>query len=144
MVRAFFLKALQGVKILMVHKKNKAQALVEFVIVLPILLLILMGIIQFGLVLNAYLTITNISREGARAAAVGTSYIDVDNLIISSAPNLDSEQLNINISPSEGNRKSGETLTASITYNYKLTVPIISKLFNNEILLKAETSMRIE
>lgn len=129
---------------MLLSKKKKGQALVEFALILPILLLILMGIIQFGLVINAYLTISNVSREGARAAAVGTSYTDVDSLIISSAPNLDSNKLTINISPSEGNRRSGETLTAHITYNYKLTVPIISSLFNNQIILNAETSMRIE
>ncbi len=48
------------------------QSLVEFAMVLMPLLVILLGIIQFGFVFNAYVTITNAAREGART---GTIYI---------------------------------------------------------------------
>jgi Flp pilus assembly protein TadG len=48
------------------------QALVEFVAVLLPLLLVLVGIIQFGLLFNTNVTITNAAREGARA---GTIYV---------------------------------------------------------------------
>lgn len=52
----------------MVHpvKKQKGQSLVELAIMLPILLIILLGIVDFGRVFYAYVTITNASREGAR------------------------------------------------------------------------------
>jgi Flp pilus assembly protein TadG len=43
---------------------------VEFAIVLPVLLLILFGIIEFGFVLFEKQVITNASREGARAGIV--------------------------------------------------------------------------
>ena len=46
------------------------QAFVEFVIVLPLLVLLLMGICQFGLAFHNYLSITDATRVGARAAAV--------------------------------------------------------------------------
>ena len=53
-------------------KKNcYGQSLVEFALVLPILLALVMGIIQFGIILNGYVTITHAVREGARLAAVG-------------------------------------------------------------------------
>jgi Flp pilus assembly protein TadG len=44
--------------------------MVEFVIVLPILVLLLLGITQFGLVFHNFLSITDATRVGARAAAV--------------------------------------------------------------------------
>ena len=50
--------------------KTRGQSLVEFALVLTPLFLVLLGIIQVGLVLNAYVTIANASREGARAASV--------------------------------------------------------------------------
>lgn len=50
----------------------RGQALVEFVAVLLPLLLVLVGIIQFGLLFNTNVTITNAAREGARA---GTIYV---------------------------------------------------------------------
>ncbi|MFA9399265.1 MAG: TadE/TadG family type IV pilus assembly protein [Clostridiaceae bacterium] len=127
-----------------VIKDNKGQALVEFAIILPILMLIVMGIIQFGFMINSYLTIANLSREAARLGIIGSSYSEIENDIIFKAPNLDADELSINISPSDSNRKSGDTLNVKIYYNYKLTVPIISSMFNNEIELSSECSMRIE
>ncbi len=51
---------------------ERGQSLVEFALVLMPLFLILLGIIQFGFIFNAYVTITNSTREGAR---LGTVYV---------------------------------------------------------------------
>lgn len=51
---------------------REGQALVEFAIVLVPLLLILVGVIQFGFLFGANVTLTNAAREGARA---GTIYV---------------------------------------------------------------------
>ena len=48
------------------------QSLVEFSLILLPLMLVLLGIIQFGLIFNAYVTMTNAAREGART---GTIYV---------------------------------------------------------------------
>jgi Flp pilus assembly protein TadG len=50
--------------------RQDGQSLVEFALVLMPLLFILLGIIQFGFVFNAYVTITNATREGARTGTV--------------------------------------------------------------------------
>src|SRR5215218_7275038 len=47
-------------------KKNKAQAMVEFAIVLPILLLLLYGILEAGRLLFIYSTIVTASRQAVR------------------------------------------------------------------------------
>lgn len=53
-------------------KNNEnGQTLVEFALILPILLLLVMGIIQFGMILSGQIAVTNAAREGARVAAVG-------------------------------------------------------------------------
>ena len=49
---------------------NKGVAAVEFAIVLPLLLLIVFGIIEFGFLLYDQAVITNASREGARKGVV--------------------------------------------------------------------------
>lgn len=49
---------------------SEGVALVEFAIVVPILLLLLVGILDTGRAVNAYVTISNASREGARYAAL--------------------------------------------------------------------------
>jgi Flp pilus assembly protein TadG len=45
-------------------------ALVEFAVVAPVMLLILLGIIDFGLLFQRYQVITNAAREGARVAVL--------------------------------------------------------------------------
>jgi len=48
---------------------GKGQALPEFALVAPVLLLVLFGIIQFGFMLGAYVGMTNGAREAARYAS---------------------------------------------------------------------------
>lgn len=50
--------------------RETGQSLVEFALVLTPLLFILLGIVQFGFIFNAYITITNAAREAARAGSV--------------------------------------------------------------------------
>jgi Flp pilus assembly protein TadG len=52
-------------------KRDEAQSLVEFAFVLPVFLILVFGIIDFGLGLRAYITTAQATREGARYAAVG-------------------------------------------------------------------------
>jgi Flp pilus assembly protein TadG len=46
------------------------QSLVEFALILTPLFLILLGIIQFGFIFNTYVTLTNATREAARAGSI--------------------------------------------------------------------------
>lgn len=125
-------------------KNQKGQALVEFAIILPILILILMAIMEFGIMLNCYLTIHNSAREGARIAIIGATDAQIRDVIISTSPTLNVNDLSINITPSEGSRKSGDTLQISVDYNYHMISPVISGLLNNIEVLKAQISMRME
>jgi Flp pilus assembly protein TadG len=50
---------------------QRGQALTEFALALPILALLLFAVIQFGIVFNNYVTLTDATRAGARKAAVG-------------------------------------------------------------------------
>lgn len=129
----------------MKHITNqRGQALVEFAIIIPMLLLIIMGIAEFGMMINSYLAIQNAAREGARAGIVGSSNTDIRNMIVSISPSLKEKDLTIDITPSETNRKSGQTLTVKLTYKYNPTVPIISGMLSKTVTLRAQTSMRIE
>ena len=50
---------------------DRGATAVEFALLLPLLLLIVMGIIDFGRMLNAQQTLTQAAREGARLVALG-------------------------------------------------------------------------
>jgi len=50
--------------------RSRGDALVEFVLLAPVLLLVLFGILEVGRVVDAWLVVTNAAREGARAGVV--------------------------------------------------------------------------
>jgi Flp pilus assembly protein TadG len=61
-------------RILFPVKRQSGQSLVEFAVLLPILLLMLIGAAEAGNTLNAYIGVTNAAREGARLASRGNIY----------------------------------------------------------------------
>jgi hypothetical protein len=54
-----------------IHPRSRAQALVEFAIIVPILLLVLTGIIEFGYAFYTWAAIGEVARIGARYAVTG-------------------------------------------------------------------------
>lgn len=125
-------------------KNEKGQSLVELAVILPVVMLVLMGIIEFGIMLNCYLKVENAAREGARSGIVNSSNLEIKNSIIRISPDLKAENLTLIVTPAETYRRPGETLTVSINYKYEMTVPIISNIFGRTVDLEAKTSMRIE
>ncbi len=104
-------------------RNEKGQTMVEFVIVLPILLLLLLGILQFGVVFNNYITLTDAVRAGARQAAVGRSVADPTGAAVSrvraSAANLDQAQLNVSVTSAW---TQGADVTVQATYPYSISL----------------------
>ncbi|MFA5866233.1 MAG: TadE family protein [Phycisphaerae bacterium] len=65
-------------------KKHRATAVVEMAVVLPILLTLLFGIIEFGWTFMVYQSITNAAREGCRVAVLeGATDTDIQNRVSS-------------------------------------------------------------
>jgi Flp pilus assembly protein TadG len=58
------------------HRKRRATAIVEFAVVLPLLLTLLMGIIEYGWIFMVRQTLTNAAREGCRIAVLNTATED--------------------------------------------------------------------
>jgi len=58
---------------LLVRGLDSGAAAVEFALVLPVLLLVLFGIIDFGRAYNMQIALTQASREGVRGLALGTT-----------------------------------------------------------------------
>jgi Flp pilus assembly protein TadG len=72
------------------HEQRGAVA-VEMAILLPLLLLILIGIIEFGRVFNVQISLNQAAREGARHAAIhyDDPSLDVTTAALGAAPSLD-------------------------------------------------------
>ncbi|HEU0244522.1 MAG TPA: TadE family protein [Candidatus Limnocylindrales bacterium] len=57
-------------RILRVGRREEGQSLVEFALILTPLLFLLLGIVQFGFIFQAYITLSSATREAARDATV--------------------------------------------------------------------------
>ena len=125
-------------------KNQKGQAMVEFALILPVLLLLIMGIAEFGMMFNAYLSVQNATREGARIGIVGATNEEMEERILETSPALKDDRITITIEPGDNTRNSGETLRVLVNYDYQMTVPFISILFGGSVNLSGESSMRIE
>ncbi|MBM7557196.1 TadE/TadG family type IV pilus assembly protein [Halanaerobacter jeridensis] len=127
-------------------KDETAQAMVELALVLPVLLLVLFGIVEFGRIFHSYLVIANAARVGARVGAIENN----DSQIVSAvnnavAPsNFDVNRLNINITPSQSNRSSGDSLTVEVEYGVDLFVPLITNLLPDPFPISSTMVMRVE
>jgi Flp pilus assembly protein TadG len=58
-------------------RSERGAELIEFAVVMPILLLLIAGIIDFGMMFRTYEAVTNAAREGARVGVL-PGYADVD------------------------------------------------------------------
>ncbi len=123
---------------------RKGQSAVETALILPIIIIIITGIIDFGLTFNNYLIINNASREGARNAAVGASDSQIVSNIKDMASTLDQSKLKITIVPDGSTRKAGNEVTITVEYDNDLITPVIGSLVGKTLHLKAKTVMRIE
>jgi Flp pilus assembly protein TadG len=70
--------------------QRRGAAMVEFAIVVPLLLLLVMGIMEFGMVMHDYLMLVHATREAARTAAIGQPVSKIKDRVIAAAglPNL--------------------------------------------------------
>lgn len=129
---------------LKMKQKKKGQAMVEFALLMPILILLIMGLLEFGLILNTYLAMNNAAREGARAGISGATDVQIQTAVLNTSPSLNPAYLTLTITPTQLTRKSGDTLKVTVNYNYHTIIPLIGSILHNVIGLNAQTSMRVE
>jgi hypothetical protein len=132
--------------------REYAQAVVEFAIVLPVLLLLLIGLINLGFLINAQIILTQAAWEGARVGATldplnGEGDEEINGAVQSAMIGfMDASAAAISISPDEHARASmswpkprGEELIITISYPVSLTLPVPVTL-----ILGAQAISRIE
>jgi len=122
------------------RRLDRGSAAVEFALLLPILLLLLLALVQVGVLARDSLLLTQASRAGAREAAVQPSADAVDDAVRAAAVGLDPERLRVEVAWSGGR---GAPVTVSVAYD----VPIASLagwLFPESVSLDASATMRQE
>ncbi len=132
------------------RRAQDGQALVELALVLPLLLLLVLGIIQFGILFNNYLTLTDAVRAGARQAAVSRTVTNpvaaTESRIKGSAAGLDTSDLAITVTPRDPSDGSA-TWVQGGDVTVKATYPYAIDLFGVVVMsgrLESETTERVE
>ena len=144
--------------------KQKGAEIIEFALILPFLLLILFGIMEFGIVLYDKAIITNASREGARSGvafkcpvlttteiqSVVTNY---STALVSFAADKAAPDVTVTPFPpttiTNCGANSGTALTVSVSYSYNFVVfgnlfALFAPGFINPLVLSATTVMNYE
>jgi Flp pilus assembly pilin Flp len=125
-------------------KSERGQTLVEMALVLPLLCLLILGIVEFGRIFNTYLVVTNASREGARAAAVGKGDTQVVAAVKQAAITIEADQLVIVIDPPGEERVRGNGVQVEVRYDLPLVAPVITSMLPNPFPIRAAATMRVE
>lgn len=95
----------------------------EFVLVLPILLMLVFGIVEFGRAYNAKITLTAAAREGARVLALGGTTTQVQQRIKDSAPSLNQSLLTFG--PITAPCVAGAIAEVRATYPLAWNIPMV-------------------
>ena len=117
--------------------------MVEFTLVIIPVLLICFAIVQFGLMLHDYVTLTHAADVGARVASVSRDQANgvtlARNATIASASGLNTAQLNVTVTPQPWT--AGSQITVQATYPYSVNILGFVVTSGN---LSAQTSARAE
>ena len=107
-------------------KTQRGQTLVELALVLPIIVLILFGILEFGRIFHSYIVITNAAREGVRLGAVGKPDEEIISRIREVAPlhEADTRLKVTKLEPDQSARTPGLPMTIEVTYDVELVTPL--------------------
>jgi uncharacterized iron-regulated membrane protein len=103
-------------------RHDRGQSLVELVVGLPILALVLVTILQFGIVLHDYVEVTQAARAAARKASVsraGDPRPAAVEAARASATGLEEGRLGVEVTP-EGRPRRGDPVAVKVSYPYEV------------------------
>ncbi len=119
-------------------QRSEGAATVEFAILVPFILLLTCGIIDFGNLYSQFHTVNEAARVGARIAAVGGT-----SQAVATAVHNFGNQLQSSLSPSTP--VSGQTVTVTVTRPVQINTPIISDFFpSNPCTVTGKSVMQVE
>src|SRR3989337_3484642 len=132
------------------RKGEKGQALVEFALLVPIFLLLLFAIVDFGMGFYSWITVTNAAREGARLGVVLATEQQIEDRVYQAADLPDeSTQMTVTVTNAQG--LPGESVVVAVDYDYDLITPLagLVQFFSGNVIgptltFNSTAEMRIE
>ena|SRR5437867_8877245 len=124
------------------NKQQQGQGLVEFTLVSILLVLLLFGIIQYGFIFAAYITVRN-------ASAVGVRQLVIDKTAVSTAQTVAKNSVAPMLTPSRATATATTTNVSgttaqmmTVSYNLPLIFGFVVPGTNNTFTLTATTVLR--
>ncbi|WP_371131033.1 TadE/TadG family type IV pilus assembly protein [Arthrobacter sp. SDTb3-6] len=114
----------------------------EFALVLPLLIMLILGILEFGLAYNAQITVTNAAREGVRTMAIQNSTSAAKTAVETAAsalnPAITDSEITITVSNGTTTCTGGSTATVAIQYPFKF----LTGFFGTGYTMTGKAAMR--
>lgn len=125
--------------------RDEGASAVEFALVLTVLVMLIVGTIQFGLVFNQWVMAEHAAREGVRWASLRNSAAFVRQRTIEAAPGLAIAPGDITVEPADPTSAWPNT-PARVTVRCKVPVftPLMETFLGAEVGLTASATQRIE
>lgn len=114
---------------------DRGASLVEAALVMPILILLVFGVVEFGRAYNAQISLTHAAREGIREYVISQNTADAEQVAENSAPTLDDTLMTFTFGPCN----PGDPAQVTIGYPFTYDIPLFG---NNTVDLTGIGVMR--
>jgi Flp pilus assembly protein TadG len=121
----------------------RGQALVEFALVLPILVLLLVGVFDFGRAIFAYNSVSNAARSGARMAIVDQNADAIRTAATREAVGLDPLVVNVTYEVGCATPETGCIVTVEVNHTWQAATPILGSIVG-PITITSDSKMPVE
>lgn len=141
--------------------RSRGQAVVEFALIFPVFLLLLVVAVDFGRLFYTYIQIHNAAREGAAVAIYAptltapiTSHAtgeknnqgqrgDVENPIVVTTSCHTAAGANLDCSLAQGGAGAGNTVTVNVNQPFVFLTPLISQILGTPLQLNASATAAV-
>ena len=144
-------------------KDRKGQSMVEFALILPVFILLMVGVFDFGRAIYAYNTINNAARQGARLAIVDQTIPHVQERAASEAVSLGIEPDDVTVDfrdmttpgvansctaevPGDSNNSGGIVFciaVVTVEFDYDPVTPVIGNILGS-LTLVGESQFKVD
>lgn len=120
------------------RRRSRGQAMVEFALVVPVFILLLVGLFDVGRAVYAHHTVNNAAREGARLAIVDQyeDHIKAEAVTAATAVDIGEDDVTVAFQEPDGSAcaslgtpaVAGCVAVVTVVYRYEAATPLIGNL----------------
>lgn len=137
------------------QRERRGQGFLEFALIVPVLLLIIIGIIEFGYLFIVYASLTNASREGTRFGIVSpTDYDGINNRVRETVLMPPPEEVAINVRYDNGPETTtfvdpnavqiGSRVRVEVQYNVEALTTLMEPFIPQDMVMRVESARTIQ